>query len=57
MVVRWGPEHCAGAELVEAYGELSSCAVVSRLEKASGSNQPGYGTYERRYIKDTCVGT
>ena len=25
MVVRWGSEHCDGAELVSAYVELSSC--------------------------------
>ena len=25
MVVRWGSEHCEGAELVSAYVELSSC--------------------------------
>ena len=34
MVVRWGSEHCDGAELVSAYVELSSCVAVSRLEKA-----------------------
>ena len=34
MAVRWEPEHCAVAEHVSAYVDLSSCVTLSRPEKA-----------------------